>query len=267
MLKKKKNSYKISIITVVYNCEKTIEDSILSVTSQTYPHIEHIIIDGASTDNTMLIIEKHKDKIQHVISEPDKGMYDAMNKGIMLASGDIIGMLNADDVYDNINCINWVVEEFVKKKVQALCGDLVYVSPGNLNKIVRYYNSQYFKPYMLAFGIMPPHPAFFAKRDCFEKYGLYKTDYAIAADFELIVRFLHTYTLSYSCIPKVIVKMRTGGVSTKSIKSNWIINKEIIRACEENKIHTNMLKVLLKYLIKLFQLVRRPNLKSQPEVK
>ena len=255
------NCCKVSIVTVAYNCEKTIEDSILSVALQAYSNIEHIIIDGSSTDQTMAVIEKHKDKIQYFISEPDQGMYDAMNKGIRLASGDIIGILNADDVFDNIHCISWVVEEFEKKNVQAVCGNLVYVAPENLNKIVRYYYSEYFKPYMFAYGFMPPHPAFFVKKSCYEKYGLYKTDYTIAADFELIVRFLYTYNLNYSCLSKVLVRMRTGGISTRGIKSNWVINKEIVKACEENKIQTNMAKVLLKYFFKLFQLIHRPGLK------
>ncbi len=261
MLENNRHNYKVSIITVAYNCERTIEDSILSVASQAYPHKEHIVIDGASTDNTMAIIERHKDKIQHVVSEPDKGMYDAMNKGIRLASGDIIGILNADDVYDNILCISSVVEEFEKNNTQAVCGNLVYVSPENLDKILRYYNSETFKPYMFAYGIMPAHPAFFVKKSCYEKYGSYKTDYAISADFELVARFLYTHGVVYRCLPKVLVRMRTGGISTRGIKSNWVINKEIIRACEENKIQTNMAKVLSKYFFKLFQLIHRPGLK------
>jgi glycosyltransferase involved in cell wall biosynthesis len=250
---------KVSIITVVHNGEKTIEDSILSVASQVYPNKEHIIIDGSSSDHTISIIEKHKDRIQQIVSEPDKGMYDAMNKGIQLASGDIIGILNADDVYDNRNCISSVVKEFERKNVQAVCGNLVYVSHRNLNKIVRYYNSENFKPYMFAYGIMPAHPAFFVKKRCYEKYGLFKIDYSISADFELLVRFLRTYGLTYSCLPKVLVRMRTGGISTRGIKSNWVINKEIIRACKENKINTNMPKILLKYFIKIFQLIRKPD--------
>ena len=250
---------KVSIITVVCNGEKTIEDSILSVASQSYPNKEHIIIDGSSTDSTIAIIEKHKDKIQQFVSEPDKGMYDAMNKGIKLASGDIIGILNADDVYNNMNCISSVVKEFERKKVEAVCGNLIYVPHDDLNKIVRYYNSENFKPYMFAYGIMPAHPAFFVKKNCYEKYGLFKTDYSISADFELVARFLKTNGLTYTCLRKVLVKMRTGGVSTRDFRSNWVINKEIIRACKENKINTNMAKVLLKYFLKIFQLIRKPH--------
>ncbi len=249
---------KVSIITVVYNGGKTLKDTILSVASQVYPDIEYIVIDGSSTDSTMEIIETHRDEIQTIVSEPDKGMYDAMNKGIMLASGDIIGILNADDVYDNENCISSVVNEFKANKVQAVCGDLVYVEPNNLNKIVRFYSSENFKTYMFAYGIMPAHPAFFVKKECYEMFGFFKTDYLISADFELVTRFLSTNGVSFSCLSKVLVRMRTGGMSTKGIQNNWIINKEIIRACKENNINTNMFKVLLKYFIKVFQLIKRP---------
>jgi glycosyltransferase involved in cell wall biosynthesis len=253
---------KVSIITVGLNCEKTIEDTILSVASQSYADKEHIIIDGASTDNTMAIVRKHENKIAHIVSEPDKGMYDAMNKGINLASGDIIGILNSDDVYHDTNSIHMVAETFASKKVQAVCGDIVYVSAEDQNRIVRYYRAAAFKPYMFAYGTMPPHPGFFVKKRCYETYGVFKTDYLIAADFELMTRFLHTRNISYACLPKVLVKMRTGGISTSSIKSNYILNKEVIRACKENNIHTHMGKVLLKYTTKLFQLIRRPGLKA-----
>lgn len=254
---------KVSIITVVFNGEKTIEDTILSVASQSYTDIEHIVIDGFSTDSTMNIVNKHKDKINVVVSEPDKGIYDAMNKGILLASGHIIGLLNSDDVYYNENCVSAVVDEFYRRNVQAVCGDLVYVDPGNLNKIVRYYKSERFKPYMFAYGIMPAHPACFVKKVCYQKLGLFKIDYSISADFELMARFLKRNRVSFYCFPKVLVKMRTGGVSTQGLKHNWILNKEIIRACKENKIKTNMPKVLLKYCVKVFQLFSRPSVSGQ----
>jgi glycosyltransferase involved in cell wall biosynthesis len=250
---------KVSVITVGYNCEKTIADTILSVASQTYSDREHIIIDGASTDHTMAIVKKHENKIAHIVSEPDKGMYDAMNKGISLASGDIIGILNADDMYYDNDCIRKVAAAFDRHRVQAVCGDIVYVCPEDPDKIVRYYKAVSFKPYMFAYGTMPPHPGFFVKKACYDAYGLYQTDYEIAADFELVTRFLYTRNISYVCLPEVMVKMRTGGVSTRGIKSNWILNKEIIRACRENNIDTHMGKILLKYPMKFLQLIRRPD--------
>jgi glycosyltransferase involved in cell wall biosynthesis len=253
------NKCKVSIITVVYNGGKTIEDTILSVDSQDYPFREHIVIDGASTDNTLSVIKKHRSRITHFVSEPDNGIYDAMNKGIKLATGDIIGILNADDIYYATNCISSVVHEFKSKRVEAVCGDLVYVLPDNLDKIVRYYSSEGFHPDKFAYGIMPAHPAFFVDRHCYEKYGLFKTDYMIAADFELLARFLRTNRVKYYCLPQVLVKMRTGGISTKNLKSNWILNREIVRACRENNIKTNILKIYSKYIFKALQFIKRPD--------
>lgn len=254
---------KVSIITVVYNGGDTIEASILSVASQSFSAIEHIVVDGASTDDTMSVVQKHRDKIKCVISEPDKGLYDAMNKGIRCAEGDIIGILNADDVYCDEGCIDSVVKEFTKNDVDVVYGNLVYVSSGDLRKVVRYYNSESFAIEKFAYGMMPAHPTFFVYKKYYEKYGFYKTDYRIAADFELVVRFLSTYNASYTCLPKVLIKMRMGGVSTKGFKSNWILNMEILRACRENMIKTNLIKIWSKYFIKLFQLVQRPDMKKK----
>lgn len=249
---------KVSIITVTFNCFKTIQDTITSVEKQDYPFIEHIIIDGASTDGTQKIIERNRLKIHHFVSEPDSGIYNAMNKGIKLASGSIVGILNGDDVFYDERCISTVVEEFRRKKVEAVYGNLVYVSPENLNTVVRYYNSESFTPQMFAYGNMPAHPAFFVCKECYEKYGFFKEDYVIASDFELLLRFLGTYKISYSCLPTILVKMRTGGVSTQNLKSTWILNKEILRACRENNVNTNILKIVSKYIHKVFQLIQRP---------
>jgi len=248
----------ISIITVSYNSSATIEDTILSVAAQSYPDIEHIIIDGASTDGTVTLIKKHADKIAKFISEPDNGIYDAMNKGISFASGDIVGILNADDVYYDNGCLSTVINEFKKKNVDSVFADLVYVHPNNIDKVVRYYSSARFFPSKFSRGWMPAHPTFFVKRECYEQYGNFKTDYKIAADYELLVRFLATHNITYSYIPKVLIKMRTGGTSTKNLKSNWILNKEIVRACAENSIKTNLLKVHSKYFTKSLQLIRKP---------
>lgn len=249
---------KVSIITVSYNSENTIEETILSVKNQNYKNIEYIIIDGKSKDQTVSIIKKYKKDISKFISEPDKGIYDAMNKGIKLATGDIIGILNSDDLYVDNNVISTIVRQFEINKVDAVFADLVYVNSLNPERIVRYYCSANFSTKKFMYGWMPAHPTFFVKRSCYKKYGLFKTDYKIASDYELLVRFLAKYKVNYSYLPKVIVKMRTGGASTKNFKSNWILNKEIIRACAENNIKTNMVKVLLKYFVKIFQLIKRP---------
>ena len=237
---------KFSIITVVYNNKDTIQDTINSVLSQKHDDIEHIILDGASTDGTAEVINEtikiHKENIKF-ISEKDNGIYDAMNKGIGLATGDIIGMLNSDDFYNNNNVISIVANEFMTKNVDSVFADLVYVRPEYSDKIVRYYSSANFDPKKMAYGWMPAHPTFFVRKELYDQYGLYKTDYQIAADYELIARFLVKNKVNYSYIPKVLVKMRTGGVSTRNLKSNWILNKEILRACAENGIKTNMIKM------------------------
>jgi glycosyltransferase involved in cell wall biosynthesis len=247
----------ISIITVVHNNAATIRECVESVLNQTYP-IEYLIVDGGSTDGTLDIINKYAPKIKRIISEPDNGIYDAINKGLRIATGDIIGIIHSDDFYENNEVIPTIMNEFESTEVDSVFADLVYVKREDPNKIVRYYNSSLFNPDKFAYGWMPAHPTFFVRSGFYEKYGLFKTDYKIAADFELLVRFLGKHNLSYTYLPKVIIRMRTGGVSTSSLKSNWILNKEIIRACRENSIDTNMLKVFSKYFIKVFQLVQRP---------
>jgi glycosyltransferase involved in cell wall biosynthesis len=254
---------KVSIITVVYNGEKTIKDTIKSVMAQNYPDIEHIIIDGASTDGTMAVIQSYSERIAKVVSESDQGIYDAMNKGIKLATGEIVGILNSDDFYASPDVISTVVKQFEVNQCDSVFGDLIFVKPDDLDQVVRYYSSAKFHPNQFAVGWMPAHPTFFVKRWAYERYGLFKTDYQIASDYELLTRFLARHQLSYSYISKVMVKMRAGGVSTKNLRSNWVLNREIVRGCAENGIQTNMMRVLSKYFTKVFQLVQRPQLQKQ----
>ena len=250
---------KISIVTVVYNSEKTIRDTIQSVVSQNYKDIEYIVIDGQSTDNTIQIVRSFGDKIDRIISEKDNGIYDAMNKGVLNATGDVIGFLNSDDFYINNQVISSIVDEFTRKNVDAVYGDIVFVKPSNLDQVFRYYSIPNFSPDQMAWGIHPPHPAFFMKRRLFDKYGLFKTDYLIAADIELMIRLLVKHQVSYSHIPQVFVKMRTGGISTRNLKSKWIINRELVRACLQNDVQTNIFKILSRYPKKAFQqLLMRP---------
>ncbi|DAB34818.1 MAG TPA: glycosyl transferase [Sulfurospirillum sp. UBA12182] len=248
---------KVSIITVVRNNVTTIKYAIDSVLNQTYENIEYIVVDGASTDGTVEIVKSYGDKISKFISEKDKGLYDAMNKGVKLATGNIVGILNSDDFYIDEYVIKKVVKEFKEKQVDSLYADLVFVKPENLSKTVRYYDSSYFSPEKFAYGWMPAHPTFFVKKDIYEKYGLFKTDYKIAADYELLTRFLAKNRITYSYLKEPIVKMRMGGASTSGIKSNYILNKEIIKACKENGIDTNWLKVLSKYPKKILGLFKR----------
>lgn len=249
---------KVSLITVVYNGEAFIESAIQSVLAQDYPNIEYIIIDGASKDGTMGIVERYRDRIAVVVSEKDKGIYDAMNKGVARATGDIIGILNADDFYATNDVISTVVRTFDAKKVDSVFGDLVYVNPDNLEKVVRYYCPKHFKLSDFEKGDMPPHPTFYVRRELYAQFGQFRTDYKICADFEIMVRMLYKGKATYAYIPKVMVKMRTGGVSTDGIKSKVTLNKEIKRACDENGIPTSMAKIYSKYLGKVWQLVKRP---------
>ncbi|MCL2073857.1 MAG: glycosyltransferase [Marinilabiliaceae bacterium] len=252
----------ISIITVCYNSEKYIRSTVESVLNQTYKDIEYIIVDGFSTDKTLEIIklyEPHFNGRMKLTSEKDNGIYDALNKGILRATGDIVGILHSDDFYTTTDCIERVAQVFQDKEINSCFADVRFVLPENPNTTVRYYSSARFAPKKFRFGFMPAHPTFFVRKEFFEKYGYYKTDYKISADYELLIRFLYTNKLSYRYIPLDMIKMRTGGTSTKSWKSNYILNKEIVRGCKENGIYTNMLILMMKYFRKIFELVFTKN--------
>ena len=249
---------KISLITVTYNSSKTLSDTLQSVLNQTYSEIEYIIVDGASKDSTVSIIQEYEPKFNgrmKWISEPDKGLYDAMNKGIRMATGDIVGIINSDDFYHRSDILQVVADAFRDKSVQAVYGDVRFVNDDNLDKTVRYYSSKSFSPKRFRFGFMPAHPTFFTYKKYFDEFGYYKMGYKIAADYELLTRFLYVHKLKCKYLPIDFMKMRTGGASTASIKSNWILNKEIVRACKENGIWTCMPLLFLKYFIKVFELV------------
>ena len=204
---------KVSILTATYNSSETLEDCIKSVANQTYPLIEHIIIDGGSTDGTLDVIKKYKNKIAKVISEPDKGIYDAMNKGLRSADGDIIGILNSDDMYADNSVIESVVSTITDNNVDSCYGDLVYVDRDDTAKIKRQWKAGEYKKEKFKKGWMPPHPAFFVKKEMYERYGYLNLDFPLAADYELMLRFLYRYGITTAYIPKVLVKMRAGGTS------------------------------------------------------
>lgn len=249
---------KISLITVTFNSDKTLRDTVQSVLSQSYSDIEYIIIDGLSQDVTIDIIKEYESKLQgrlKWISEKDNGLYDAMNKGIRMATGDIVGIINSDDFYHRRDTLMRVAEAFRSNNIQAVYGDVRFVNPDNLDKTVRYYSSKRFTPKMFRYGFMPAHPTFFTYRKYFEEFGYYKTDYKIAADYELLIRFLYVHQLKSQYLPFDFMKMRTGGTSTASIRSNILLNKEIVRACKENGIWTCFPLLFLKYLVKVFELL------------
>ena len=227
-----------------------------AVLSQTSKNIEYIVVDGASKDDTVKIIKEYESKFNgqmRWVSEPDKGLYDAMNKGIRMATGDIVGIINSDDFYHRTDVIAKVVEGFQENGIEAIYGDVRFVNPDNLDKTVRYYSSKHFSPQLFRYGFMPAHPTFFTYRRYFEEFGYYKTDYKIAADYELLIRFLYTHKLKSKYLPLDFMKMRMGGTSTASIKSNILLNKEIVRAWRENDIWTCMPLLFLKYFIKIFE--------------
>lgn len=249
---------KISIITVSYNSEKTIYDTIKSVYNQDYDNIEYIIVDGNSSDNTTNIIKEFEPKFNGKIkwiSESDKGIYDAMNKGLMMATGDIVGILNSDDFYTSNNVITTVANAFNNNKIDAIYADVHFIKDNNPEKISRYYSSKIFKRWLMRFGFMPAHPSFYIKRECFDKFGLYNTSYKIVADFEFLLRTIFIGRIKTQYIAKDFVTMRTGGASTSGINSHKQIMREHIRAFKENNIFTNRLLLSMRYIYKIFEII------------
>lgn len=244
---------KISVITVCFNSAQTIADTLQSVATQTHPEIEHIVVDGSSTDGTLDVIERHEQHVARLISEPDRGIYDAMNKGLALASGDVIGFLNADDVYADNGVLERVSATMARDDLDALFGDVAFFSSNDPQRDVRIYRSVRFRPDRIAWGWMPAHPALFVRREVFQRVGVFRTDYRIAGDFEFVARAFGKNTLRYRHLPEVLVRMRTGGISTAGWRNTLLLNREVLRACRENGIQTNMLKVLSKYPAKLLE--------------
>lgn len=247
---------KISIITVCFNAEKTLLDTIRSIHEQDYGDIEYIVIDGGSSDGTVQIANEFSRVITRFVSEADKGIYDAMNKGIDMASGDVIGILNADDFYPNSCVISEVVNSFRNNpEVKMVLGNVDFVSEGDLNKPVREYSSFKFEPWKMRFGFMPAHPAAFIKKSAYKQVGNYKLGYKIAADFDMFVRMLVVEKFSFIKVNKTYVRMRVGGVSTSGVSSYITTTKEILRSLSENKVYSNYLLVLIRLLIKFAQVL------------
>lgn len=248
---------KVSIITASFNSAKTLGDTLESILRQTYDNFELIVVDGLSTDDSMNIIKEYeplfKGKMRW-ISETDKGTYDAMNKGICMATGDIVGILNSDDYYSSDNILERVVYEFQEdNRIDALYGDVHFIHDGKPDKCVRYYSSAIFRPWLLRFGFMPAHPSFYAKRSVYENYGLYALDYKIAADYDMMVRLFYKYKIRAKYIYLDFVTMRIGGISTRNIRSRLQISKEDVIACRRNGMYTNFIFICVKYFAKVFE--------------
>ena len=244
---------KISIITVTYKSAQTLEQTIQSVLSQDYPNLEYIIVDGKSTDSTLTIIEKYRDKISHFVSEKDDGIYYAINKGINLATGDIIGVLHADDFYIKNDVLTGIAETFKMNEADAVYADLYYVDKNNTDKIIRTWKSGSFSPNKFLWGWMPPHPTFFVKKDCYTKYGVFNTTLHSAADYEMMLRLLYKHKIKAAYLPEFIVKMRVGGQSNASLNNRVKANNEDRMAWKLNEIKPYFFTLTLKPIRKLVQ--------------
>jgi len=242
----------LSIITTTYNSADTLAGCIKSVHSQTQS-VEHIVIDGASSDATPVILDQYKDHLAQIVSEPDRGMYDGLNKGIKLATGEIIGLLHADDFYPSNDVLEKVIDAFKDTNVEACYGDLVYVDSMDIEKIIRYWRSGDYDPQKFFNGWMPPHPTLFLRRSVYEKYGIFNLELGSAADYELMLRFLLKYKIKTVYIPEILVHMRTGGMSNASIRNRLKANRMDRKAWEVNDLQPYPWTMIAKPLRKLKQ--------------
>ena len=247
----------VTVITVCYNSANSLERALKSVASQDWPRVEHIVIDGGSTDDTLYILERYQNHLAHVVSEPDKGIYDAMNKGLDRTTGDIVCFLNADDQYASNHVLSLVVKQMLAHELDALLGDVAFFHSTDPMRMVRRYRSDRFTPGRLAWGWMPAHPALFLNKSVVQRVGRFKTEYRIAGDFDYIARAFYGCDLQYQHLPEVLVHMQTGGASTAGWRSKVLLNQEVLRSCIENGISTNLFKILSKYPMKLLELFLR----------
>lgn len=253
---------KISILTATYNSAKTLRDTMESVLRQNYKGYEYIIIDGASRDATLDIVKEYEPKFEgrlKYISESDKGIYDAMNKGIKMATGDVIGILNSDDFYTSDDALQRIAEAFEHNDIDATYGDIHYVNDDDLTKMVRYYSSAVFKRPFMRYGLMPAHPSFYCKREVYEKYGSFDTSYRIAADFENLLRLIFIHRIKTLYIPKDFVTMRTGGASTAGFASRRKIMRDHLKAMKNNGVYSNFFLLSLRYFYKIYEVLRGGN--------
>lgn len=256
---------KISVITATWNSGKTIGDTLRSVLNQSYTNVEHIIKDGGSKDDTLAICndyEKHfytnedKGRTIRILSDKDKGIYDAMNQGIKAATGDVIGILNSDDFYTSDDVLARVAEEFEKNpELEAVYGDIHFVKDENLKKCTRYFSSRYFRPWALRFGFMPAHPSFYVRREVYDKYGLYDLDFRTSSDFEMMVRLFVKEKIRSKYINKDFVTMRAGGESTAGLEAKRKVNRDIAGSLKKHGVYSNQFFQSLRYLWRIGEIL------------
>lgn len=250
---------KISIVTATYNSSATVRDTIESVLKQSYQDFEYIIVDGNSKDNTIDIVKEYESKFNgrlKWISERDKGIYDAMNNGIQMATGDVVGILNSDDFFTSDNILERVAKEFdMNSALDAIYGDIHFVKDEDLTKCTRYYSSSYFRPWLLRFGFMPAHPSFYVRKEIYEKYGLYDLQFRTSSDFEMMVRLFGKHKINAQYIPMDFVTMRTGGESTAGVEAKKKVNRDISASLKKHGIYSNQAFQCVRYLWKVMELV------------
>ena len=245
---------KISIITITYNSEQTVEDTIQSVVSQDFPDIEYIIVDGLSKDNTLAVVNSYTKYIHRLISEKDNGLYDALNKGIKVATGDVIGMLHSDDVYAGTNVISKIAQQFAANPdVEGVYADLVFVDRNDTSRVLRTWKAGEFEPDAFKKGWMPPHPTFFVKKSVYDRFGGFNLDLKLSADYELMLRLIHKHQIKISYLPETIVKMRMGGISNTSFFVKLKANIEDKLAWRMNDLKPGFFTTIRKPLKKLRQ--------------
>jgi glycosyltransferase involved in cell wall biosynthesis len=246
----------VTVITVCYNSRATLAKSLRSVANQSYPHVEHIVIDGASTDGTQAVIEQFRSGLAHVVSEPDAGIYDAMNKGVALATGAVVAFLNADDGYADPDVLSRVMGVMQDEQLDALYGDVEFFRPNDPQNTVRRYNSGRFTPSRLGWGWMPAHPALFVHKRVFDRFGSFRSDYRIAGDFEWMVRVFPHVELRHRHLAQVLVRMQMGGASTSGLGATIRMNREMLRACRANQIPSSWARLLSRYPLKVLEFLR-----------
>ena len=247
---------RISIITAVYNGAREIGATLASVEAQDYADIEHVVVDGASTDGTVETVRRDGRRVARLLSEPDRGVYDAFNKGLALATGDVIGYLNAGDVYEARDVITRIAAQFAAPDIEVVFGDVVITDPAQPGEVLRHYRSGTFRPERLGWGFMPAHPSLFVRRETYARCGLHDTSYRIAGDFEMCIRLFAEQRARYAYLPQVLVRMPRGGLSNSGWRSKWTITREMHRACRAHGIPTSYGKLFARFPVKALEVLR-----------